>query len=167
MSFDMALPLFALLIIAFGLCKKADIYSAFISGAKEAVNTAFSVLPYISAMIFAVGLMDASGIIEELSALLSPALSLFGIPVEMLPLVLMRPFSGGGSTGLLAGILNSCGADSLAGRLSSVYMASSETLFYSVSVYLGSLEKPKGVIVRGLLSDLFSLFLLCLLARFI
>lgn len=155
----MIMPLFIVGIIATGLLKKVDVYGEFVKGAKAGISTAFRVMPYVVGMIFAVDIWKAAGIFDYISAWVGDAVKFVGIPPEVLPLALMRPFSGGGSFGLLAGMFSKFGPDSYVGRVSSTFMGSSETLFYTVSLYFGSvgIQKTRYVIPVALLTDLFGL----------
>ena len=156
---SMAMPLFVAAIICAGLFKKVDVYAEFVKGAKSGISTAFKVMPYVVGMIFAVDIWKAAGIFDYISAWAGDAVKFVGIPPEVLPLALMRPFSGGGSFGMLAGVFSKFGPDSYIGRVSSTFMGSSETLFYTVSLYFGSIgiNKTRYVIPVALLTDLFGL----------
>ena len=137
------LPSFILLIIIYAIFKKVDIYEAFIDGAKEGVGLASRIFPYIVAMLFAINIFSLSGGLDILTKILSPILSIFNIPVGVIPLFVMRPFSGSASFGILAGIFNTFGPDSFTGKVASTMMGSSETLFYTVSLYFGSVGLKK------------------------
>jgi len=152
----LAIPIFIILILGYGYYKKVPVYEAFVEGAKEGLGTAFKVLPYLIAMFVAIGVFRASGAMDFLIKLLSPAASLAGIPSEILPLALMRPMSGSASAGMLAEIYKVYGPDSFIGRASSTMMGSTETIFYTVSVYFGSVgvKKTRYVLAAGLLADL-------------
>ena len=100
------------LTLVVGLASRVDVYESFVKGAAEALPIMRRVLPYTVAMIFAVRLMEASGAFDMLSSALSGLGGLFGIPPALIPLMIMRPFSGGGSMGLLAGLLTSLEPDS-------------------------------------------------------
>jgi spore maturation protein B len=134
----LCVPGFILLVIAAGLKKKVPVFDSFIKGAKGGIGIAFKILPYVVGMVFAVDIFNASGcfayIAQGIAALLGPA-----FPPEILPLALMRPFSGGAAVGILIGIFTLSGPDSFAGRVASTIMGSSETLFYTVSLYYGSI----------------------------
>ncbi len=158
---NVALPIFIALFILFGLISKIDIFESFVTGAKGGAKLAFSVLPYVVAMIFAVDIFKASGGFDIISGALSGAN--LGIPPEVLPIALMRPFSGGASIGLLAGLFATSGADSYAGRVSSTFMGSSETLFYTISLYLGSvgITKTRYIIPVALATDVCGLVFSC------
>lgn len=155
---------FAAVVAAIGLMRKVDIFDAFARGAKGGAGLALRILPYMVGMIFAVRIFEASGAFGYIAAGVQ---KLFGklIPAEILPLVIMRPFSGGAAMGILAGILGSAGADSFAGRTASVYMGSSETLFYTCSLYLGSvgIKKTRYIIPVALITDFIGLIVSALL----
>lgn len=160
-----AVGLFVAAVAAAGLIKKVDIFDTFAAGARGGAALAFRVLPYMVGMIFAVRVFEASGAFGCIAAAVQ---KLFGgfIPAEVLPLAIMRPFSGGAAMGILAGVLRSAGADSFAGRTASVYMGSSETLFYTCSLYLGSvgIKKTRYIIPVALTTDAIGLavsLLLC------
>jgi spore maturation protein B len=134
----LCVPGFLLMVIAVGLKKKVPVFDSFIKGAKGGIGIAFKILPYVVGMVFAVDIFNASGcfgyIAQGIAALLGPS-----FPPEILPLALMRPFSGGAAVGILIGIFTLSGPDSFAGRVASTMMGSSETLFYTVSLYYGSI----------------------------
>lgn len=162
-----ALPAFVMIILIFGLIKRVDVYDAFVKGARSGISTVFRILPYVVGMIFAVDIFRVSGCFDYLSSLLSPVVSGIGIPAELIPLSIMRPFSGGASMGMLAGMLTRFGADSFLGRVSCTFMGSSETLFYTVSLYFGSvgITKTRYVIPVALITDFFGLIISCLLCK--
>ncbi len=164
-----AMPVFLSAVVIFGLVKKVDVYDAFVSGAKRGIGLSFRVLPYIVGMIFAIRVFQASGAFEWFCSFISPVAGFLGLPAEVIPIALMRPFSGGASLGLLAGIFTSYGADSYIGRVSSTYMGSSETLFYTVSLYFGSVgvKKTRYVIPVALITDFFGMLLSCFICRYL
>lgn len=161
-------PIFLSSVVLFGLIKKTDIYTSFINGAKKGLGLSFKILPYIVAMIFAVRMTEASGLFEILCKIITPIVGLIGIPAQIIPIAILRPFSGGASLGLLAGVFSSYGADSYIGRTASTYMGSSETLFYTVSLYFGSIgvKKTRYVIPVSLITDMFGLVLSCVICNF-
>jgi len=163
-----ALPLFVGAVITHGLVKKVAVYDEFISGARSGIGLAFRVMPYIIGMVFAIDIFKASGCFDYISAFIGPVLNSIGIPPEVLPLALMRPFSGGASLGLLAGIFTRYGPDSYVGRVSSTMMGSSETLFYTVALYFGSVgvTKTRYTIPVGLAVEVVGLIASCLVCRF-
>ncbi|MFA5676420.1 MAG: nucleoside recognition domain-containing protein [Christensenellales bacterium] len=148
-------PLFIGGIVVFGLAKKVSVYEAFIKGAKQGFTTSIRILPYVVGFIFAIRIFTASGCFDFLASLLSPLLKPAGIPPEILPLALLRPFSGSAAVGALTTILNRYGPDSFAGRCASTFMGSSETLFYTTALYFGSvgIKKTRYTIPAALISE--------------
>ncbi len=150
------IPVFILFILVYGFYKKVPVYEAFIEGAKEGFTTVIRILPYLVAMLVAIGVFRTSGAMELLFTLISPVTNLLGIPAALLPLAFMRPLSGSASIGILAEMLKVYGSDSYIGRTASTMMGSTETTFYTASIYLGSvgLRDTRYALVAGLLSDL-------------
>ncbi len=161
------LPIFCCIVIIFGLFKKVDVFSAFVAGAKGGIGVTLRIMPYVIGMVFAIDIFKASGVFDLISSALSGLTDRIGIPSEILPIALMRPFSGGASIGLLSGLLIKYGADSYIGRVSSVYMGSSETLMYTVTLYLGSIgiKKTRYIIPVALLCDLLGIIVSCILVK--
>lgn len=135
---DWAIPFFLLAIPLFGYLRGVRIYEAFVEGASEGVGIAVRLIPFLIAMLVAVNVFRASGAMEWVSAVLEPYLSMLGIPTELVPMALLRPFSGTASLGIMSDILARFGADSLVGLMASTAMGSTDTTFYIVSVYLGA-----------------------------
>lgn len=163
---EYALPAFVIFVLIYGVVHKVDVFESFIKGAKKGLGVALNILPYIVAMLFAVDIFSVGGGFDILSA---AVISVVGsaIPSQIIPLVLMRPFSGGASMGLLSAVYFAAGADSYAGRVASVFMGSSETLFYTTSVYLGSigLSKTRYIIPVALFTDLCGIICSCILVN--
>jgi spore maturation protein B len=151
-----AIPVFIVFILGYGYFKGVPVYEVFVDGAKEGLGTALKILPYLVAMFAAIGVFRASGAMDLLIRALSPVTNLAGIPPEILPLALMRPMSGSASAGMLAELFKAYGPDSFIGRTASTMMGSTETVFYTVSVYFGSvgIKKIRYVIAAGLIADL-------------
>jgi len=126
-----------------------------VEGAKEGLATAVRIMPYLVAMLAAVGVFRASGAMELLINVLSLITRQLGIPPELLPLALMRPMSGSASLGILAELLRTYGPDSFIGRTASTMMGSTETTFYTISIYLGSIgyKDARYILAAGLLAD--------------
>ena len=132
-----------------------SVYDEFIEGAKEGLQVAFRIFPYLVAILVAVGIFRAAGGIDLLSRLLAPALDLIGLPTQVLPLVLVRPMSGSAATGLFAEIVNSCGPNSYAAQLAGTILGGTETTLYVLAVYFGSVAVRRGrhALAAGLLAD--------------
>ena len=124
-----------LAIVLYGWLRKVNLYDAFVKGAKEGMESAISILPNLMAMLTAIQLMRASGLLGGLERITAPLLHAIGLPEETAPLMLMRPFSGSGAMAILTELLQSAGADSRAGLTASTLMGSSETIIYTMGIY--------------------------------
>lgn len=149
-------PVLVLVIPAYGYWKGVKVYEAFIEGAEEGLRMVVRIAPYMLAILVALGLFRVSGAMDLLVAGLRPALAWFGIPPEVVPLVVTRPLSGGASLGVLAEILRVQGPDSFAGRLASIMQGSTDTTFYVLAVYFGSvgIKNTRYAVTLGLMADL-------------
>ena len=125
-------------------------------GGKQGFDTIVSILPYLIAMMVAIGMLRASGFFELLSALLAPILTAIGMPPELLPLALVRPFSGSAATGVMAEIIHEHGGNSFIAKTAATLMGSTETTFYVIAVYFGAvgIRRTRHAIPAGLLADL-------------
>lgn len=117
-----------------------DAYGAFLTGAKRGMEAAMGLLPALSAMMLMLAMINASGLDELLCRLLAPLTQLLNLPKETAPLLVLRPLTGSGSLTALKAIFEQCGVDSRAGRVASVLMGSSETIFYTMTVYLAATD---------------------------
>lgn len=132
-----------------------SVYEEFIEGAKEGIQVALRIFPYLVAILVAVGIFRAAGGIDILTRLLAPLLDLIGLPTQVLPLVLVRPLSGSAATGLFAEIVKACGPDSYAAQLAGTILGGTETTLYVLAVYFGSVAIRRGrhALAAGLLAD--------------
>jgi len=151
-----AIPLIILSFTTFGVVKKVKIYEVFIEGAKEGFNIAVRIIPFLVAMLVAIGIFRAGGAMDFLVWIIDPITSLIGMPAEALPMAMMRPLSGSGSMGIMAEIISVHGPDSLIGILVSTIMGSTETTFYVIAVYFGAvnIRKTRHALAAGLLADI-------------
>ena len=125
------IPLLLVMIPFYGLVfKKIKVYESFVDGAKDGFNIAIRIIPYLVAILVAIGMFRASGALELLLNSLSPILIYFGFPPENLPLALMRPLSGSGSLGLLTDLIEQYGPESLIAKIGATMFGSTETTFY-------------------------------------
>lgn len=143
------IPLYAMAV------KRVKVYEVFVVGAKDGFTIAVRIIPYLVAILVAVGMFRASGALDLLLGLLAPVLNFIGFPPENLPLALMRPLSGSGSLGLLTDVVNEHGADSLYAKIGATMFGSSETTFYVLAVYFGSVGvvRTRHAIPAGLIAD--------------
>ncbi len=136
--------------------RKVPVYEEFTEGAKEGFQVAVRIIPFLAAILVAVGMFRSAGGIDILTARLGPALGAIGMPAELLPMVLMRPLSGSGSMGLFTELVAAHGPDSLIARIAATVFGSTETTFYVVTVYFGAvaIRRTRHAIAAGLLADL-------------
>lgn len=136
-------PSMTVLILTHGYWRKVAIYEVFCEGAKEGFWVAVKIMPYLVAILAAIGLLKASGAMSAAIDWISPFTSMIGLPGEALPMAIMRPLSGSGSLGVLTDILKDTGPDSYVGILASTMMGSTETTFYVIAVYFGAVQIQK------------------------
>ncbi len=150
-----ALPVIILLVLTIGLLKKIPIYEAFTEGAKDGFKISINIIPYLVAIIVAISMFRASGAIEMIGMALEPILTKFNIPADTIPIMLVRSLSGSAALGVFSDIANNLGADDYATKLSAVMVGSSETTFYVLAVYFGSIgiSKIRYALAIGLLAD--------------
>lgn len=160
-------PVTIVLILIFGIIKKVNVFDCFTCGVKDGMKSLISIAPSLIALVMAVTMLDASGFFDIISNFLAPLCSKIGIPAEVIPLGLMRPVSGSGSFAVLNSILDKCGADSLTGKIASVMAGSTETTFYAVTVYYGSvgIKKTRHTIPSALIADLSGIILASLTVK--
>lgn len=133
-----AIPAVIFLILSYGLTKNVKLYDEFVEGAKEGIATTIRVLPPLVGLLVAIGVFRASGALDLLIYAVKPLTNLLKIPPEVLPLMFMRPISGSASQAITFDILKNYGPDSFIGKVASTMMGSSETIFYTLAVYFGS-----------------------------
>mgnify|MGYP002771191849 FL=1 len=150
-----ALPVILLLILTMGLVKKVPLYETFTEGAKEGFKVSVNIIPYLVAIIVAISMFRASGIIEMIGEALQPLLAHFNVPADTIPIMLVRSLSGSAALGVFSDIANSLGPDDYATKLSAVMVGSSETTFYVLAVYFGAvgISKLRYALLVGLLAD--------------
>lgn len=153
---SLAIPLIIIFFVLYGFIKKVKIYEAFVEGAKEGFNVALKVIPYLVAMLVAIGIFRAGGAMDFLIMIISPLTNLIGFPAEALPMALMRPLSGSGSLGIMSEMITKHGPDSFLGILVSTIMGSTETTFYVLALYFGSvnIKKTRHAVAVGVIADL-------------
>ena len=151
----LAIPLLILLFVVYGLIKRVKVYESFVDGAKEGFNIAVKIIPYLVAMLVAIGIFRAGGAMDWLIFILKPVTNFIGMPAEALPMALMRPLSGSGSLGLMTDIMKVHGPDSFIGILVSTILGSTETTFYVLAVYFGAvnIKKTRHAVPVGLIAD--------------
>lgn len=156
------LPLLILTILTFAFIKKIPIYEEFINGAKDGFEVSIKIIPYLVAIIVAVSMFNASGILEILKNLTNNI-----IPAEIIPIIFTRSLSGSATLGIFSDIANQLGPDNFTTKLAAIMVGSSETTFYVLAVYFGSIgiKKYRYAILTGLIADFTGIVLAILVAR--
>jgi spore maturation protein B len=142
------------------------VYEEFIEGAREGFNTAIRIIPYLVAILVAVGMFRTAGGIQMIANALGPILNRIGFPADLLPIVFVRPLSGGATIGLFTELVEAHGPDSFIARTAGTILGSTETTFYVLALYFGSvgIRKTRHAVLAGLTADLTGVvvsFLIC------
>lgn len=151
-----AIPVLLFTITLYAFIKRVNVYEAFIEGAQEGFGTAVKTIPFLVAMFVAISVFRASGAMGLFIKLISPLTNLLGIPAEVLPLGIMRPLSGGGALGITAELIKTYGPDSFIGRLASTLQGSTDTTFFVLTLYFGSVGvmRYRYAVISGLSADI-------------
>lgn len=160
-------PALLLTVSALALARRADVYGALLEGGREGLELVKSILPALVMLLTAVELLRVSGATEALTGLLAPAAKRLGIPPETLPLVLVRPLSGSAALAVGADLMAVHGPDSLVGRTAAIMLGSTETTFYTVSVYFAAagVKRSRWAVPAALIADLTGFAAAALTAR--
>ena len=153
---ELLLPALLLLAGAVGIAKKQDVYGGMLTGAQDGLRLMFSLIPTLILMLTAVTMLRRSGFFELLTPVFAPVFRLLGMPPEVAPLVLIRPLSGSAALAVGTDLMREYGVDSVIGRTAAVMLGSSETTFYTISVYFGAagVKKTRYALPAALIADL-------------
>ena len=164
---DYIIPCILLMAAAGALRKKENAYDLMLDGAAEGLKLLVAILPALILLLTAVHMLKASGAVEILSSLLTPVFSSFGIPPETAMLVLIRPISGSAALAVGADLMAQYGVDSPVGRTVAVMLGSTETTFYTISVYFGAagIKKTRYAIPAALFADFVGFLIASITAR--
>ncbi len=150
-----AVPVIFLIILLTGAFKEIKVYDVFVEGAKEGFATVIRIIPTLVGLMTAVGVFKASGALDIVVFMLQPLSNLLGVPSGAMPLAIMRPVSGSASLALLSDLIGTYGPDSYVGRVVSTMMGSTETIFYTLTVYFGSvgIKNIRFTLIAALAAD--------------
>jgi len=150
-----AIPAILAFFPLFAMLKGVPVYEEFVSGAKEGIQVAIRIIPFLVAILAAISMFREAGGIDLLAGLLAPVLIAISVPTEILPLVFIRPLSGSGALGFFSDLVQAHGADSLIARMGATIMGSTETTFYVLAVYFGSVavKRTRHAVPAGLMAD--------------
>ncbi len=161
------LPAIILIILTLAIIKKIPVYETFIEGAKDGIKVSLNIAPYMVAIIVAISMLRASGAIELCAQSISGALNLFKVPIDVLPLAIVRALSGSAALGIFSEIAKTNGTESYATKLGAIMLGSSETTFYVLAVYFGAvgIKKLRFALITGLFADIVGIIASILVAR--
>lgn len=153
---EVMIPLIIFCIVGYGILNKQNIYEEFIEGARDGFGTVIGIMPTLIGLMVAVGILRASGFLEFFANLSANVTELIGFPSELLPITVVKMFSSSAATGLLLDIYKEYGADSMLGRMASIMMSSTETIFYTMSVYFmtAKIKKSRYTLAGALIATL-------------
>lgn len=140
---DVTIPLLIFCIVGYGLMNKQNIYEEFIEGARDGFQTVIGIMPTLIGLMVAVGILRASGFLEFFASICGNFTERLGFPTELLPITIVKMFSSSAATGLLLDIYKEYGTDSMLGKMASIMMGSTETIFYTMSVYFMTVKIKK------------------------
>lgn len=166
--FDLLIPVLLLLLVVYCAFKKVNVYDAFVLGAKNGLDLTISIFPYVASVILMVTLFEISGLNNAIITILSPIFKFFGVPKELINLIILKPFSGSGSFALLSDIIKKYGTRGYITLCASAIFGSSETVFYISAVYYVKCKNKKAVkpIIISLTACFISTVLTCLICKF-
>lgn len=153
---SVAMPVVILIIITYGLIEKNKVFDTFLDGAKEGLEIVLKIFPTLIGLFVAIGALRSSGILDLIINSIQPALKLFNIPSQIMPLALLRPISGSASIAVATDIMREFGVDSNIGLIASTIMGSTETTLYTIAVYTASvgIKKTRFILYAALAADI-------------
>lgn len=165
---DVMIPLIIFCIVGYGILNKQNIYEEFIEGAKDGFATVIGIMPTLIGLMVAVGILRASGFLEFFAKIFANVTQYIGFPSQLLPITVVKMFSSSAATGLLLDIYKEYGADSLLGKMASIMMSSTETIFYTMSVYFMSakIKKSRYTLAGALIATLAGTVASVILAKY-
>ena len=164
-----AMPLVILIIVSKAFKEKISVFDIFLKGATEGIEISLKIFPTLIGLFVAIGMLRSSGVIDFITKLISPILTLIRFPSQIVPLALLRPISGSASMAVATDIIKQNGVDSFIGILSAVIMGATETTLYTIAVYTSSvkIKNTRGIIVAALAADLTGIIVSLLVCRMI
>lgn len=163
------IPVIILVVLTFGLIKKVPIYEVFVDGAKDGLKVTVQIIPYLLAIMVAIAMFRASGAIEILQTVLGGVLNKFDIPVDVLPVMIVRSLSGSAVLGIFSDIAAQHDIESYTTKLAAIMVGSSETTFYILAVYFGAvgIKKIRHALLTGVLADCVGIIAAIFVARWL
>ena len=166
---EFMIPLLIFYIVAVGVCAKQNVYEDFMKGAQDGLLLVFKIMPTMIAMLVAVNVLRASGFLEFVAKILKPVTEWTGFPSPLVPLAITKAFSGSGATGLLLDLFKEYGVDSYIGKIGAIMLSSTETIFYTMSLYFvtAGIKKTRYTLAGCLLSTIVGMIASVVLAPYL
>lgn len=160
-----AMPMVILLIVIYGVIEKNKVYDTFLKGAKDGAKIVIRLFPTLLGIFIAVGALRTSGILDLIIGILSPIVNILKIPVEVMPLAILRPISGSASMAVATDIMANYGVDEKIGLIASTIMGSTETTLYTIAIYTSvvGIKKIRFVLIASLIADIVGMMVSILL----
>lgn len=155
------IPIILIIIVFYGMIKGKKVYEWFLEGAKEGLSVCMRIFPSLLAMLVAVRILRDSNVLGYINNFLEPIVGLIGLPAQLVPLVLIKPLSGSGALGIFTDILNTVGPDTRTGLIASVLMGTTETIFYTITIYFGAvgIKKIRHTLWTAIMADMIALIM--------
>jgi len=156
------IPIIFLAIVAMGMIRRINVYESFVEGGKEGFDIFLRILPFLVAILVAIGMLRVCGVLGYISEIAGPFVEMFRLPASCLPMSLMKPLSGSGSLGLAAEVIQNA-PDSYPAYVASTVFGSTDTTFYVIALYFGSVgvKKIRQALIAGLIADIVGILVAC------
>lgn len=150
------IPVMIFVIILVGIKEKKDVYALFIEGVVDGLKIVYKIFPYVLGITVAIGLLKNTNALNIILTPIMPLLNKFGVPMDIIPLMALRPLSGAASTSLVMEIFKNSGPDSVSGKIASIIMGGTETTLYTITILFAAAKtkKLRGTLIAGLLADM-------------
>ncbi len=161
------IPIIVGVVTLYGIVRGVKVYECFVEGAKDGISICIRIFPYLLAMLVAVGVFRASGSLNFFTSVMAPIVKIIGLPKEIVPLIFIKPLSGSGAMGVFTDILKQYGADTFIGITASIIMGTTETIFYTLTVYYGAIgvKKIRHTLWAAILADLTAIIMVVTLTK--
>lgn len=161
------IPIIVGVVTLYGIVRGVKVYECFVEGAKDGISICIRIFPYLLAMLVAVGVFRASGSLNFFTSVMAPIVKIIGLPKEIVPLIFIKPLSGSGAMGVFTDILKQYGADTFVGITASIIMGTTETIFYTLTVYYGAIgvKKIRHTLWAAILADLTAIIMAATLTK--
>ena len=166
---NLAIPFTILLTVSVGLIERKSVFDIFLKGAREGLEIVINIFPTLVGLFVAISALRYSGVLDFIIKLIEPVINLLHIPLEIMPLAILRPISGSGSIAIATNIMKTFGVDSLIGKIASTIMGSTETTLYTIAIYTSyiKVKKTRFILIAALFADIIGISVSIIICRFL